>query len=170
MQASLPSLVRMVSVEDLGQGSDAIRFLGIRWLPKGAADRSVDTEGNLAKQRNKKGEGKGDRAEAQRSSRGADQDASKDANDRSADAEDEDDKENKGQENGVAAGMEPETGDFVNMEIAFAYRATHAKKKFRDRVKHAHLYLAFYLPGNIKIRKLSLALQTLPIEDHMVEV
>ena len=30
MQASLPKLVRMISVEDLGQGSESIRILGIR--------------------------------------------------------------------------------------------------------------------------------------------
>ncbi len=34
MQASLPKLVRMVSVEDLGQGSESFRILGVRWLPK----------------------------------------------------------------------------------------------------------------------------------------
>src|SRR6266498_1713266 len=37
IQASLPKLVRMISVEDLGQGSEAIRILGVRWLPTGAA-------------------------------------------------------------------------------------------------------------------------------------
>lgn len=47
MQASLPRVVRMVSIDDLGQGSEAIRILGIRWLPTGAADQSVDDEGNL---------------------------------------------------------------------------------------------------------------------------
>ncbi len=37
----------MVSVDDLGQGSEAIRLLGIRWLSTGAADKSVDEKGNL---------------------------------------------------------------------------------------------------------------------------
>lgn len=37
----------MVSVNDLGQGSEAIRILGIRWLPSGAAARSVTEDGNL---------------------------------------------------------------------------------------------------------------------------
>lgn len=33
MQASLPKMIRMVSIDDLAQGSEAIRILGIRWLP-----------------------------------------------------------------------------------------------------------------------------------------
>ena len=37
----------MVSVNDLGQGSEAIRILGIRWLPSGAAARSVTEDGKL---------------------------------------------------------------------------------------------------------------------------
>lgn len=49
MQASLPKLVRMVSVEDLGQGSEAIRLLGVRWLPTGAAAMSVSRKGKLKK-------------------------------------------------------------------------------------------------------------------------
>lgn len=47
MQASLPSLVQMVSVEDIGQGSESLRILGIRWLPTGAAARAVGSDGNL---------------------------------------------------------------------------------------------------------------------------
>ncbi len=35
MQASLPKFIRMVGVEDLGQGSESVRILGIRWLPTG---------------------------------------------------------------------------------------------------------------------------------------
>ena len=47
MQASLPKSVRMISVEDLGQGSEAIRILGVRWLPTGAAARSVSIDGQV---------------------------------------------------------------------------------------------------------------------------
>jgi hypothetical protein len=47
MQASLPSMVRMVAVDDIGQGSEALRILGVRWLPTGAAARSVSAEGKL---------------------------------------------------------------------------------------------------------------------------
>lgn len=46
--------------------------------------------------------------------------------------------------------MEAEEGDFINLEVAFAYRAR-ASKSFRDRTKDIHMYLAFYLPGNIKL-------------------
>lgn len=47
MQASLPKMVRMVSVDDLGQGSESFRVLGVKWLPTGAASQSVDVDGNL---------------------------------------------------------------------------------------------------------------------------
>ena len=47
MQASLPKTVRMISVDDLGQGSEAFRILGVKWLPTGAASQSVDVHGNL---------------------------------------------------------------------------------------------------------------------------
>lgn len=47
MQASLPKLVRMISVEDLGQGSEALRILGIRWLPTGAAAQDVSVSGKI---------------------------------------------------------------------------------------------------------------------------
>jgi hypothetical protein len=47
MQASLPKTVRMISVDDLGQGSEAFRVLGVKWLPTGAASQSVDVHGNL---------------------------------------------------------------------------------------------------------------------------
>jgi hypothetical protein len=49
--------------------------------------------------------------------------------------------------------MEAEEGDFVNVEIAFAYRPS-TGRGIRSRAKHAHLYLAFYLPGKVKLRKL----------------
>jgi hypothetical protein len=121
MQASLPSMVRMVAVEDLGQGSEAIRLLGVRWLPTGAAARSVNADGKL-KSAN---EEKGDRTVA-------------------------DDGESEGDK--PSDTMEAEEGDFVNMEIAFAYRPK-GGHGIKSRANHAHLYLAFYLPGNIKLRK-----------------
>jgi hypothetical protein len=121
MQASLPSMVRMVAVEDLGQGSEAIRLLGVRWLPTGAAARSVNADGKL-KTAN---EEKGDRTVA-------------------------DDGESGGEQ--PSDSMDAEEGDFVNMEIAFAYRPK-GGHGIKSRANHAHLYLAFYLPGNIKLRK-----------------
>ena len=59
MQASLPKMVRMISVDDLGQGSEAFRVLGVKWLPTGAASQSVDVEGNL---KSPKSQEKSDRA------------------------------------------------------------------------------------------------------------
>ncbi|KAF1945407.1 meiotically up-regulated gene 190 protein [Clathrospora elynae] len=120
MQASLPSMVRMVAVEDLGQGSEALRILGIRWLPTGAAARSVGSDGNLKS-------------------------SSEEKDDRTV------------QDNGeghssqpVHDTMEAEEGDFVNVEVAFAYRPS-TGKGIKSRAKHAHLYLAFYLPGKVKL-------------------
>ncbi|KZM21589.1 hypothetical protein ST47_g7210 [Ascochyta rabiei] len=117
MQASLPSMVRMVAVKDLGQGSEAIRILGIRWLPTGAAARSVNAEGKLKTA----AEEKGDRTVA---------DNGESENDEPQDS------------------MEAEEGDFVNMEIAFAYRPA-TGHGIKSRANQAHLYLAFYLPGKI---------------------
>ena len=34
-------------MDDLGQGSEAFRVLGVKWLPTGAASQSVDVHGNL---------------------------------------------------------------------------------------------------------------------------
>lgn len=50
--------------------------------------------------------------------------------------------------------MEAEEGDFVNIEVAFAYRPS-TGRGIKSRAKHAHLYLAFYLPGKVKLRKFS---------------
>lgn len=122
MQASLPSMVRMVAVEDLGQGSEALRILGVRWLPTGAAARSVSSDGQL-----------------------------KSSNDEKADRKVQDDGEGASAET-THDDMEAEEGDFVNVEIAFAYRPS-TGKGIKSRAKHAHLYLAFYLPGKVKIRK-----------------
>lgn len=122
MQASLPNMVRMVAVEDLGQGSEALRILGIRWLPTGAAARSVNSDGNLKSSNEEKG-------------------------DRTVQDDGEDQNQQPDQDT-----MEAEDGDFVNVEIAFAYRPS-TGKGIKSRAKHAHLLLAFYLPGNIKMRK-----------------
>lgn len=122
MQASLPSLVRMVAVQDLGQGSEALRILGVRWLPTGAAARSVNSDGKLKSPE----EEKGDRT-VQDDGEG---DSSQPAHDT----------------------MEAEEGDFVNAEIAFAYRPS-TGRGIKSRAKHAHLYLAFYLPSKVKLRR-----------------
>lgn len=135
MQASLPKMVRMVSVEDIGQGSEALRILGVRWLPTGAAARSVTEDGQLKSN----GDEKNDRTvQGQGSTEGgSDQPAN-----------DPDQAQNN--EN-VAQGMEAEEGDFVNVEIAFAYRPSSGAKRMKDRAKSAHLFLKFYLPSNIMV-------------------
>ncbi|KAJ6443028.1 meiotically up-regulated protein [Purpureocillium lavendulum] len=132
MQASLPKLVRMVSVEDIGQGSEALRILGIRWLPTAAAAHSVTQDGKLTTQEQcDSGKDEG----AKKSNTNSDDPDPKQAADKKA----------------IAEGMEGEEGDFVNMEVAFAYRTRSSSKSLKDRTKDMHLYLAFYLPGNIKI-------------------
>ncbi|KAF2767431.1 hypothetical protein EJ03DRAFT_147874 [Teratosphaeria nubilosa] len=141
MQASLPRLVQMVAVDDLGQGSEALRILGVRWLPTGAAARSVSADGKLKSA--EKSRHRNDRAvpgegEADESGDG----------EHDGDKEDEQ-KQDDGTEKQVAEGMEAEEGDFINLEVAFAYRARSSKLK--DRAKDMHLYIAFYLPGNLKI-------------------
>ncbi|KAH8885012.1 hypothetical protein GQ53DRAFT_879311 [Thozetella sp. PMI_491] len=118
MQASLPKVIRMVSVDDIGQGSEAIRILGIRWLPTGAASQSIDQDGRLSKSK---------------------------GNDR------QDSKEGEQQEQSIREGMEAEEGDFVNMELAFAYRTRSSGKSIKRKAKNAHLYLKFYLPGGIAV-------------------
>ena len=125
----------MVSIDDVGQGSEALRILGVRWLPTGAAARSVGQDGKL-KGGNK---GKSDRSVP---NEGSVQNDKEDGNDDG----------DVGDEN-LAEGMEAEEGDFVNIEVAFAYRPSTGRKGMKERVKNAHLYLAFYMPSNVKIRK-----------------
>ena len=148
MQASLPKLVRMISVEDLGQGSESIRILGVRWLPTGAAAKDVSVDGSVKSDKKKgssdrkvPGEGQVDDDTGSRSQ--SDGDVSE--QDEGDEKKQEDDNEN------VAEGMEAEEGDFVNMEVAFSYRASSSGKSLKVKAKNAHLYLAFYLPGGIRL-------------------
>ena len=138
MQASLPKLVRMVSVDDIGQGSEPIRILGVRWLPTAAAARSVGGDGKLRKA--------SDGGHSDRTVPGEDE------VEEGMVQSDEKSKEESGkdQAQAVAQGMEAEDGDFINLEVAFAYRARSDKKSVASRMKDMHLYLAFYLPGNLK--------------------
>lgn len=151
MQASLPKIVRMVSVDDMGQGSESVRILGIRWLPTGAASQSVDEQGHLKKPEENKS--------SDRTIPGAgEQDQSAEADDDEDDQRTEEEKKSAQQkkqkeqeEEAMRAGMEAEEGDFVNMEVAFAYRARSTGKSIKGKANHAHLYLKFYLPGGIAI-------------------
>lgn len=151
MQASLPKLVRMISVEDLGQGSEALRILGIRWLPTGAAAMDVSVHGKIKSnkegesRRKAPGEGENDSNDSLASNAKPDGESNIDDN-HSPEAE---------RKEQVAEGMEAEEGDFVNLEVAFSYRASSRGKSLKVKSKNAHLYLAFYLPGGIKLRKFS---------------
>ncbi|KEF62764.1 uncharacterized protein A1O9_00737 [Exophiala aquamarina CBS 119918] len=149
MQASLPKVVRMVSVDDLGQGSESFRILGVNWLPTGAASQSVDSDGELKDAGNEGDDN--DRATAGQGQ--IDNDASE-ANGDNEDASKDSklDKQQKEQEQqAIREGMEAEQGDFVNMELAFAYRARSSGKSIQAKAKNAHLYLKFYLPGGIAV-------------------
>lgn len=127
MQASLPKFVRMVSVDDIGQGSEALRILGVRWLPAGAASESVTNGGDFAPKEKEDKEVKMD-GEGQSS-----------------------EQQGEGGDHEVAQGMAAEEGEFINLEVAFAYRSRSTSKSLKERTNDMHLYLAFYLPGNIKI-------------------
>ena len=153
MQASLPKLVRMISVEDLGQGSEAIRILGVRWLPTGAAAKDVSVDGKFksGKERQKsdrKVPGQGEIDDETKSDASGEQNIEEDGPQNRADEEKE-----VGDEENVAEGLEAEEGDFVNIEIAFAYRSCTGGKSIRNKAKNAHLYLVFYLPGGVEFRK-----------------
>lgn len=133
MQASLPRFVRMVSVEDIGQGSESLRILGVRWLPTGAATKSVKEDGELTVEANQE-------ANTNEQNSGNNSGEEDSGGDHKADDGDT-----------VAEGMEAEEGEFVNLEVAFAYRTRSTSKTLKERTKDMHLYLAFYLPGNIKV-------------------
>lgn len=135
MQASLPKVIRMVSVDDIGQGNEAFRILGVRWLPTGAAGQSVDTEGNV-----KPAKGNDRTVGGDRDTQAGDSKASPPS-----------DKQSEQNQQSIQEGMEAEEGDFVNVELAFAYRARSSGKSIRSKAKNAHLYLKFYLPGGIAV-------------------
>jgi hypothetical protein len=143
MQASLPSLVQMVSVEDLGQGSESVRILGVRWLPTGAAARAVGANGNL--QSEEEGEKANDRVvpgegQADDNAEGGDND-SEDDHKNAKQGQSQDDSPDPE----VKEGFEAEEGDFINLEVAFAYRAR-PSKSMAERTKDMHLYVVSLVP------------------------
>jgi len=147
MQASLPKAVKMVSVDDMGQGSEAIRILGVRWLPTGAASQSVGSDGQL-----RKGDkpSQGDRTDPQKLE---DANSKTDAGDEknSTDKEGEDPQQEEQEQVSMREGMEAEEGDFINLELAAAYRSRTSSNLIRTKAKNAHLYLKFYLPGGVVV-------------------
>ena len=146
MQASLPKMVRMISVEDLGQGQEALRILGVRWLSTGAAAKSVSIDGKIKSNKDDNGREK----ESDRTVPGQGE-LEEDSKANSSEESTKDEEE--GNDQNIAEGMEAEEGDFVNVEIAFSYRASSSGKGIKKKVKNAHLFLAFYLPGGIRFRE-----------------
>lgn len=116
MQESLPRVIRMVSIDDLGQGSEAIRILGVRWLPFGAADKSVDQEGNVqndgdeTNDRAAPGEG---RQENIQDSDGGEEDQRKGSISKK---EQEETRQKEQKRESTREGMGAEQGDFINSE------------------------------------------------------
>lgn len=157
MQASLPKVVKMVSVDDMGQGNQALRILGVRWLPSGAASRSVGPGGKLEEK--EKGEGLSDRtdpenAQQQQQQGGEEETREKDLEDGGEQGKDKDGKEGKkgqGEEEALREGMEAEEGDFVNLELAVAYRSRASGRSMRAKAKNAHLFLKFYSVGGVAL-------------------
>ncbi|KAI0814725.1 hypothetical protein GGR55DRAFT_632964 [Xylaria sp. FL0064] len=145
MQASLPKVVKMVSVEDMGQGNESIRILGVRWLPTGAASKSVDSDGQLHKGN--------DPSQSDRTEPGKSQDSkSEDSpNEDPKAGNDEAPKQQEQDEVAEREGMEAEEGDFINLELALAYRSRTSSKSLKTKAKNAHMLLQFYLPGGVSI-------------------
>ncbi|RVD85506.1 uncharacterized protein DFL_003827 [Arthrobotrys flagrans] len=48
-------------------------------------------------------------------------------------------------------GMKAEEGDFVNLELAVAYKSRPSDKSVKSKIKNAHLLLEFYLAGAIPL-------------------
>lgn len=153
MQASLPKMVRVVSVEDIGQGSEALRILGVRWLTTGAAAQNVSIDGKIQSQdRNHQS----DRAVPDQGDIDDDAEAAaSNVSQKGSKPSKEQDQNSENEEENIAEGMEAEEGDFFNVEVAFAYRVSNSGKGFTKKVKNAHLYLAFYLPGGLRFREYS---------------
>ena len=137
MQASLPKLVRMIAIEDFGQGKSSLRILGVRWLPSGAAAKSVTEDGEV-KPRN---QGKSDREDPNRGQIENSDDSGKSQDDKGS-------KSKQSEDTSIAEGMEGESGDFLNMELSFSYRATAKGKSLKHKTENAHMYLVFYLPAS----------------------
>lgn len=149
MQASLPKMIKMVSIDDMGQGNQSLRVLGVRWLPSGAASRTVGSDGQLEAPDKKK--------ESDRTNPQNEQEDNGDSN--KSDGEKKEDGEEKSKESkqdeqsqeAIREGMEAEEGDFVNLEIALAFRSRTTGKSIKDKAKNAHLFLKFYLMGGVAL-------------------
>lgn len=164
MQASLPKVVKMVSIDDMGQGNQSLRILGVRWLPSGAASRSVGPGGKLDKpdKSQKASSDRTDPENAQGGSAGEEEREKNEQNGGSSDSGSSSGKDEKSDGKGkskqeeqseiaMREGMEAEEGDFVNLELAVAYRSRASGKSMRAKAKNAHLFLKFYSVGGVAL-------------------
>lgn len=140
----------MVSVDDMGQGSESVRVLGVKWLPTGAASQSADEHGNLRSpdqdsQNDGLASGKGEEDQSAESS------IPTGDNFRNLPQNKQEEKQKEQEQQAMRAGMEAEEGDFVNLELALAYRTRSSGRSLTSKAKNAHLYLKFYFPGSIAI-------------------
>lgn len=144
MQASLPKVIKMVSIDDMGQGNQSLRVLGVRWLPSGAASQSVGPGGKFEKKDKSQQSDRTDPENAQaQPTVASEQDQGDDNKDRS--------KQQAQEEVAIREGMEAEEGDFVNLELALAYRTRTSGKSMKDKAKNAHLFLKFYTAGGVAV-------------------
>ncbi|KAJ5642231.1 hypothetical protein N7490_006231 [Penicillium lividum] len=142
MQASLPKLVNMINVEDLGQGSEAPRILRVRWIPSDANGRSVPG----SKKFHKEGDSHGSTEYEENNSHQQNEKPSQYTKD----------EPQREHEQGLMKIVEAEEGEFASLEVAFAYRARPAGRNLSTMAKNAHLFLAIYLP--YKLTESSLAI------------
>ncbi|ROW03012.1 hypothetical protein VMCG_05674 [Cytospora schulzeri] len=154
MQASLPKAIKMVSVDDMGQGNQSLRVLGVRWLPTGAASRSVGPGGKLENREQAKDTDRTDSEKAQ--DRGsednpADYEDHKGENEKDTKDDKEKGKQDEQSEEAIREGMEAEEGDFVNLELALAYRSRASGRSIKAKAKNAHLFLKFYPLGGVAL-------------------
>ncbi|TLD24367.1 hypothetical protein PspLS_06890 [Pyricularia sp. CBS 133598] len=157
MQASLPKVIKMVSVDDMGQGSESVRILGIRWLPTGAASHSVSADGKI--EQSGEGSQDGSKHNSQTDIPNADGEENIERKDHNGRRDGEGDldgpdaltKHEESSPSAIRTGMMAEEGDFINLELAVAYRSRSSGKSIKSKSKNAHLYLKFYLPGGLAV-------------------
>lgn len=152
MQASLPKVVKMVSIDDMGQGNQSLRVLGVKWLPSGAASRSVGAGGKLESKDNSQPSDRTDPENAQ--AQGTDQDTQgneQEGGDQKDEGKGQKSKQQEQEEVAIREGMEAEEGDFVNLELALAYRSRSSGKSMKDKAKNAHLFLKFYSVSGVAL-------------------
>lgn len=151
MQASLPKVVKMVSIDDMAQGNQSLRILGVRWLPSGAASRSVGPGGKLETKEEGQSNDRTDPESEQAQATGSDSQLNEEDSGDQEGGDKEKTKQQEQEEAAIREGMEAEEGDFVNLELALAYRSRASGKSMKDKAKNAHLFLKFYSVGGVAL-------------------